>query len=446
MPQQSKPAFFMFRGQSQVKRYEKLFTIAMLFFTTDALASLLFTSSYGNSASNPYELALQVVFYCGAFWFIAIHWRTVVKGVLKVKWIICLTLIAVASTAWSAEPSFTLRRSIVLFATTAFGIYFGSRFTVPQQLRLLASTFTLVIVFSFVIALVFPGHGIDHFYHPGDWQGAFSQKNTLAKNMVLAILVFYFVRPSTRRRIRWAGIAGALVLLALSRSVTGGLVFCTILGTLLLLRLLRSKITVTIPVLTAVILAIGGTILILTFWGSEILQLLNRDPSLTGRTDLWNAVMIAILKRPWLGYGFKGFWQGMNGQSASVLLTVRWLVPHAHNGFLDLMLDLGLLGVFIFAAGYFALWRRAVRLVKRMPAPIALWPCAYLVFMFLYNLTESSILKENNIFWVLYVATAVSLCLNVSQKPPMLQVAPDLEQHRRAHFAEKTEAASLVKS
>jgi hypothetical protein len=38
---------------------------------------------------------------------------------------------------------------------------------------------------------------------------------------------------------------------------------------------------------------------------------------------------------------------------------------------------------------------------------IGLWPLAYLSFMFLFNLSESSILKQDNIFWALYVATTV---------------------------------------
>jgi len=412
-----------------LKLYEKTFVIAMLFYTTGAVFPFLagYQSRYSRLEGNPLEFVLELVFYVGVFWFIALHWRTVVHGAMNVKWIIVLLLVAIASTAWSEDPLFTFRRSIVLVATTAFGIYFGSRFTVPQQLRLLAWSCTLVVFSSLMIAIFLPRYGVDHDLHPGDWQGAFTQKNMLGRAMVLAVLVFYFVRPSMGRTVRWLGIAGAFALLVLSRSLTAAIVFAAIIATLPLYRLLRTRITFAIPVVIGMTLVIAACIQVLTSSLTNVLQILNRSPRLTGRTDLWYAVWLAIRKQPWLGYGFNTFWQGMKGESASVLLTIRWPVLHSHNGFLDLMLDLGFLGLIIFAAGYLALWRRAIGLAKLVRGPIPVWLCTFLLFIFLYNLTESSLLAENNICWVLYTATAVSLFLNVPAKPTPVELTQTYE-------------------
>jgi exopolysaccharide production protein ExoQ len=405
------------------KLYEKIFVIAMLFYTTGAVYPFIagYQSRYARLEGDPLEFALQCIFYTGVFWFIGIHWRTVIQGAIKIKWIILLVLIAIASTAWSEDPYFTFRRSIVLLATTAFGVYFGSRFTVPQQLRLLAWTLSLVVLSSFAIAILLPRYGVDHYMHPGDWQGAFTQKNMLARVMVLAFLVFYFARPSMGRWVRWISIAGAFALLVLSRSVTGALVFGTIMATLPLYRLLRSRVTFAIPAVIALSVTVVGCILIVHSSLQDIFQLVNRNPQLTGRTALWDAVAIAIMKRPFLGYGFNAFWQGMAGESASVLLTVQWIPLHSHNGFLDLMLDLGILGFVTFALGYIALCWRAVGLAIKRRDIVPVWLCTFLIFMFLYNLSESSILAENNIFWVLYIATAVSLFLKVSVNPVIVK-------------------------
>ena len=394
-----------------LKLSEKVFAIAMLFYTTGAVFPFLAGSQsrYGRMEGNPLELALQLVFYAVAFSFIAIHWRTVVHGAMHVKWVILLLLIAIASTAWSQDPLFTLRRSIVLVATTAFGIYFGSRFTVPQQLRLLACACALVVLASFAIALLVPRIGVDHYLHAGDWQGAFTQKNMLARAMVLAAIVFYFVRPTVAKPVRWFGVMAALALLVLSRSVTGAIVFAALCCTVPLYSLLRAKITFSVPIVIAIGLATLGGALLVAASLTDVLQFFNRSPRLTGRTDLWDAVTISILKHPWLGYGFNAFWQGMTGESASVLLTVRWPALHSHNGFLDLVLDLGLLGLVTFAAGYFVLARRALGLIRKVRGPVPAWLCTYLAFMFFYNFSESSILVANNICWVVYTATAVSL-------------------------------------
>ncbi len=412
------------------KLSEKAFVVAMLFYTTGAVFPFIagYENRYSRLEGNPFELALQLVFYTGAFWFMANHWRTVLDAAKSAKWILVLLVIAIASTAWSQAPFFTFRRSLVLLATTAFGIYFGSRFTVSEQLRLLAWTCTLVVLSSFAIALLVPRYGVDHFQHPGDWQGAFTQKNMLARIMVLSILVFYFVRPVMGRWIRWIGIAAALALLVLSRSVTGAIVFAAICATVPLYRLLRARITFAIPVVIALIVAALGSTVIVASSLSDILHLVNRSPRLTGRTDLWDAVFAAIMKRPFLGYGFNGFWQGMQGESASVLLTVRWPALHSHNGFLDLMLDLGFLGLITFVIGYFHLLRRAIELIRKVRGPLPIWLCTYLAFMFFYNLSESSILVENNICWVLYASTAVSLFMSVPVKTVGTEIAPDYER------------------
>lgn len=398
-----------------IKFHERLFVVAMLFYTTGAVLPFLLgpQDRLVRGEGDLTAFTIQLLFYLGTFWFMAMNWRTMLRGVLNAKWIICLTLVALASATWSQDPAFTLRRSAVLVATTAFGVYFGSRFTVPQQLRLLATTFALVILASFLIAIFFPGHGVDHFMHPGHWQGAFPQKNILARAMVLAVLVFYLVRPAMWPWMRWVGIAGAIVLLAFSRSVTGGLVFCAMVAMLPLYRLWRARVTIAIPVSIGIAVVIGSSILAVTVWSSEAFQLVHRSSDLTGRTDLWDSVIMAIMKRPFLGYGFNAFWQGMTGDSALVLMSVRWPVLHAHNGFLDLMLDLGLLGLVTFVVGYIALWWRATALVRREGGPVPVWLCSYLLFMFLYNLSESAILVQNDLFWVLYTATAVSLFLNV---------------------------------
>jgi O-antigen ligase len=134
-----------------------------------------------------------------------------------------------------------------------------------------------------------------------------------------------------------------------------------------------------------------------------------RNTTLTGRTDLWGATVASILQRPWLGYGFNAFWEGMQGASYSVITTVGWYVRHSHNGFIDLSLDLGMLGLATFVTGYLVLSKRALQICRRVPGPASYWFCAFLCFMLLYNLDESSILVQNNIFWIVYTSTAVNI-------------------------------------
>jgi exopolysaccharide production protein ExoQ len=410
-----------------LKQIEKIFTVAMLFYMTGAVLSFVFGVSDGtvrDEGGVPY-LAIQIAVYAVAFCFIAIHWRPVLRAIGNAKWILALVGIAVASSAWSQDPFFTLRRSIVLLATTACGIYFGGRFTVKEQLRLLSLTFALIVLSSLFMVIFLPQYGVDHGVFFGAWQGAFNQKNGLARAMVLAALVFYFVRPSAVSWIRWVGIVASLGLLAASRSATGAIVLILILAVLLMFPLARLNLTFLVPA----IIASGALVFALAFListnHSELLVLLGRNPTLTGRTDLWRAALVSISRHPWLGYGFNTFWQGMQGESSSILLSVGWYVKFSHNGFLDLSLDLGLVGLATFVAGYLFLSKRALQLVRRVPGPISYWFCAFLCLMVIYNFDESSILMQNNIFWVIYVSTAVNLSICLRER--FLSKAPVLD-------------------
>ena len=141
---------------------------------------------------------------------------------MDAKWILALVAFAIASSAWSLDPVFSVRRSLVLLATTIYGIYFGGRFTIAEQLRLLSWTFALVIFSNLLMVIFLPQYGVDHGDYFGAWLGAFPQKNLTARAMVVAALVFLFAEAIARRWIRWVGIARvSFSNPAESRSVTG---------------------------------------------------------------------------------------------------------------------------------------------------------------------------------------------------------------------------------
>ncbi|CAA9398277.1 MAG: hypothetical protein AVDCRST_MAG93-10090, partial [uncultured Chloroflexia bacterium] len=81
---------------------------------------------------------------------------------------------------------------------------------------------------------------------------------------------------------------------------------------------------------------------------------------------------------------------------------------HAHSGYLDLCINIGLLGATTFALGFLFATGRAVSWVRSSKSAIGLWPLAYLTFMLLYNFTESAILAHNDLFWVLYILAVLS--------------------------------------
>jgi O-antigen ligase len=88
---------------------------------------------------------------------------------------------------------------------------------------------------------------------------------------------------------------------------------------------------------------------------------------------------------------------------------LRWMPPHAHNGLLEIWLELGLVGVVLFLAGFAYYLFCAMRLLRAKPGPVAGWPLIFLIFLFLSNLTETHFLSANSLYFVLYVSVAGTL-------------------------------------
>ena len=76
-----------------------------------------------------------------------------------------------------------------------------------------------------------------------------------------------------------------------------------------------------------------------------IFGLFGRSSTLTGRMPLWNALVPYIQERFLLGYGFgEAFWKFEIYQQA-VSQAAGWPVPFAHNGFIEVLLGTGIIGL-----------------------------------------------------------------------------------------------------
>ena len=102
-------------------------------------------------------------------------------------------------------------------------------------------------------------------------------------------------------------------------------------------------------------------------------------------------------ERPLLGYGYAAFWR------SAAAAPVAHLATNAHNGYLDLLAELGIAGGLLFAVPAAVYAAAAVRRALDRPGAVALWVPAYLGFFLVMNLAESTLLRHK-ILWALYVA------------------------------------------
>lgn len=394
---------------------EYILTIALFLIFSGATTNLGPVASLGRIISYPILLIL-----------ISIYWRKFFNTISKDIFLLSLVVIAIFSVEWSISPDMTIDNGRGLLRSTALGAYLAARYPEKDQLQLLAVVFGICILLSFIFALALPSEGI-HMSgpHVGLWRGAFAHKNLLGRAMNVSAQVFLLLALNTPKRIYkwlyWLGYLLSVTLVLLSGSTTALaaiiLLSCFIPCFIFLKRFLKQqsyKLQVTASILT--LLGIAGSIISTVAVSEFFLGTQGKDFSFTGRTDLWDLLLENYInQRPLWGYGYRAFWEEF---SDTISLSMRWSVTHAHNGFLDLVLSIGLLGLFLFLASFIPTFIKAFFKVMTAKEYIDFWPLQLMVLILITDLTvEASILGSGSIIWILFVSTSLSIRLRSKTKP-----------------------------
>ncbi|MDV6330556.1 O-antigen ligase [Asticcacaulis sp. 201] len=321
-----------------------------------------------------------------------------------------------ASNYWSIAPDITIRRTIALAFTTLFGLYLASRWRGEDLVQIVAGSFALLAFGSYFVCIAVPSLGIHTDINAGAWKGLWYEKNQMAAMMVLGFIAACasaYVSPERRKA--WIGVAVMIFLLVvLSRSKTS-LLACMVSAAAipLLLALQRGGVLSIIFTWLAATAAMVGAALFYIM-PDQILKLLGKDPTLTGRTEIWASLMRLSDKHPWLGYGYKAFWTPDSVPAAVVRAETHWEVPSAHNGWLDLLIQLGWTGVTLFgavlAAGFFCALFRFAKVRDGFFSVLILMLFSFLI------LSESFILSQNSLIWALFVCALARLTANAVEE------------------------------
>ena len=415
-------------------RLEKIFTVFALLFCAGAFIPLLSQQGQQISEDKPqnatFALIQKQTYYAGGdparanrimlvgqilvYGVVAAllihHRRQALLYLRNSKIIWAVVAFSFLSVLWSDEAGFAFRRCLNMTATSGLGLYLACRYSPKQLLRLLGWALIVAIVGSILVVVLRPDLGIDSALTDYGWKGIFVQKNTLGRLMSFGVLVFLFLAfdSKSHRRAYILALIMCAVMIFGSRSATSIIAVPVVITLTWLFA--RSRTRSALQVFAVAILAATGvtSAAILLSDPTDIFGFVGRDATLSGRIEIWSAVLPKIMVHPWLGYGYSSFWLGMQGQASADLWSILgWPVPHSHNGFFDLVEELGVVGLGLFLAGVIISFRRGLLWSRTQRETIALWPFAYISFMLLFNITESSLVRQDNIFWVLYITTSV---------------------------------------
>ena len=354
--------------------------------------------------------------------------------------------LATISIAWSYYRGATALGLLITWMATIIGFSVAVSFSWPQILRALGIAFRVLLglslVFEFVVA-AFIRHPIlpfwvdygrttdlpkllywsrDLLFEGGKIQGIVGNSSLLAMAALVALIVFA-LQLAGRTVHRGAGVFWVLVAIAtivLTRSATitvAIVVLAFVLGVVLLLRRSGPRGTVAIY---ATVVALGvGAVILATRFSSTILGLLGKSDDLTGRLDIWAAVIDLAQQRPAFGWGWVSWWVPWVAPFDTLAFEAGVRQLHAHNAWLDIFLQLGIAGLVIFGALIVSTGIRSLQLAtmtaqSKPTEPgaftmFSLLPLLLLVALLVQSVAESRLLIEYGLFSLVIIAVKTKL-------------------------------------
>lgn len=334
--------------------------------------------------------------------------------VSKMNWPLGLFIVySLASVAWSVAAERSIHTVYIMVATSVIAGIFATIYSEKQILRILYLFTITSAVLSLIVIIVDPTLGIhqDRIWY-GAWHGIFGHKNDLGPLMALGnALSLIFIARSTGK---WNFAINifcyflTLFLIIMSRCATA-VVLWVILNGLSLAYFawikwhskLQGKNFVYIISLSASILLLGISSLI------AISLLMGKSLNLTGRVPLWmNLLENVVSKRPWFGYGLETLWYFPEFQKWAAV-TSGWgneiIVVNGHNGYMDILLYLGIVGLAILCIVLAQGFIRAMRRALDGRTWLDFFPLLVFVYFLVANITIDYILEFESFHWITLV-------------------------------------------
>ncbi|MFC4279119.1 O-antigen ligase family protein [Achromobacter aloeverae] len=332
-----------------------------------------------------------------------------------------VVLYCLVSAAWSPYPEVTMKRTFIVMVLFLIGVAVAPPTGMTRQVgRITMGAYTLILVISFFVVLIDPGIGVD--YALGDaWRGITWQKNTLGSIAGFAAL-FYLREAAMQPQYRGRYVAGLLFcmfMLVMSKSATSMLCLAVSAGIYLVVRRrhVGGRHAEAIVVLAGVVAALFALLLFYVVLGrmptpkdliAPVTALFNKSADLTGRDQIWDLVDLSIQRHPLLGIGYSAFWTGTGGPSQYIADKLGWMPAHAHNGFLDIINDMGQVGFGLFMACL--LWHLySILRLARMDREDAAMHLGICVAIIISNFSESQLLRDSAFQNALFIYSVVAV-------------------------------------
>jgi exopolysaccharide production protein ExoQ len=345
------------------------------------------------------------------------------------RWLLVFFIYALISIVWSDFPFIAFKRWIkVLGHPIMVLIVLTEPYPIEAAKRLFKRLAFALVPLSICLIKYLPqlGRGFDQWTGEGFNGGVAVNKNELGCTcMIFGIFFFWNVlqalkiedRKARRKEVILSGgiFALNLWLLMMASSATSLAMMILGIGVIWFVGLKFVNKRYVGAYLVTAILLFAATEPFLGIYAT-VVKGLGRNLTLTGRTDLWMAVL-QLQKNPLLGTGFESFWLGSRLEE---LWKMFWWCPlQAHNGYIEIYLNLGLVGILLYLGQFLGTFRKIQRdLFQRFE--FARLRLGFLLAIIIYNYTEAAF-DNLSFVWTMFFLIAIDYPLRRMSPPNYLR-------------------------
>ena len=328
------------------------------------------------------------------------------------KWVWLLFLLGAISFIWSEFPILSAKRLAKALGNVVMAlVILTEKEPYTALIAVLRRLAFVTLPLSILFIKYFPDLG--RTYHRGGQQlftGVATQKNGLGQLCLLAGICFIWSLLHGRRDPSQEGrttltaidvvlLALAVWLLSMANSATALACLLIAVGIIGASRVQWISATprriLNIGLLLALAVVLLETIVDVR---GMIIGSLGRDPTLTTRVPMWEE-LLASMKNPWIGFGYEVYWATNEGRTVSQ----NWAgIFQAHNGYLEMYLNLGLIGLAVLLVGIASGMLKVRRYLDISYSP-AVFRMVLIVTVVLANWTEAFFRSVSNPWLLLFV-------------------------------------------
>jgi len=361
---------------------------------------------------NPLDATVQFAFIAGGVY--VLNRRQVSLGEIfrNNKWLMAFLIYCFISIVWSDFPLVASKRWIKILGHPIMALIVLTEPDPEEAVtRLLKRSAYILVPFSILFIKYYPewGRGFEFWTGQGFNMGVTTDKNLLGVDCFILGLFFFWhllqtlkTSHSKVRRNELLLTFGFLYmiwwLIWKANSQTSLLALLIGMTTIVLVALpfVNKRLIGTYALLVVVTLTVTELVFGIS---SHVVGLSGRDATIAGRAELWSD-LLALRTNPIFGVGFESFWLG---ERLKTISESRWWHPtEAHNGYLEIYLDLGVVGLFMLAGLIIATFRK-IRLALLSNFQFGRFRLGFLVAAVFYNWTEASFRGLSFVYCIFYI-------------------------------------------